>query len=646
MQFKYPQILYFLGLLVIPILIHLFQLQKFEKVTFTNVAFLKKLKLQTRKSSRLKKWLILATRLLLLTAIIIAFAQPYFSNTTKKNTKHFFIYLDNSLSLKSKGTKGDLLPIAAQEIIENSSNNSKYTLLTNTNFYRNIDSDQLKKELLNIKPSTQKTGIKNILLRAKDYNQNHPTSTIIISDFQNTKPVDFEHIPQNTSLVQILPEQKDNISIDSIALENTASNNLILQVFLKNQGAEKTEIPISLFNDKTLINKQSFSIDKNTDTQISFTIPKTNLFLGKIKLNIADTYDFDNTFYFTIEENDKIPVLAIGENNDFLNRIYTNDEFSFTSATEKSVNYATISKQQLIILNSLVDIPQALLTALINYSNDGGNLVIIPNTKSNINSYNSLFRGLKLGKINELKNDTLKITKIQYQHPIYKSVFKKEINNFQYPSIYKYYTSNFINSSAMLLLENQKAFIQQIKNKNASIFWVASSLDTKASNFTNSPLIVPTFYNIGILSLQHPKLFYRNGEENIIELNKQLGKDEIVNINTTNNSFIPLQRVFQNKVQLTTNEQPSNPGFYNIKQEEKTLKSIAFNVSALESKLNFLDLKSIDFKDQNIIISNEVKQTLEKINSDNKVHWLWQWFLILAIVSLLLEILILKFFKP
>ena len=58
MQFKHPEILYFLVFLTLPILVHLFQLQKFKKTPFTNVAFLQKLVLQTRKSSKLKKWII------------------------------------------------------------------------------------------------------------------------------------------------------------------------------------------------------------------------------------------------------------------------------------------------------------------------------------------------------------------------------------------------------------------------------------------------------------------------------------------------------------------------------------------------------------------------------------------------------------
>ena len=60
-QFNNPKILYVLFALLIPILVHLFQLRKFQKTEFTNVKFLKEISLQTRKSSQIKKWLILLT---------------------------------------------------------------------------------------------------------------------------------------------------------------------------------------------------------------------------------------------------------------------------------------------------------------------------------------------------------------------------------------------------------------------------------------------------------------------------------------------------------------------------------------------------------------------------------------------------------
>jgi hypothetical protein len=109
MQFKNPEILYLLILLIIPILVHLFQLQRFVKIPFTNVQFLKNIEQQTRKSARIKKWLILITRMLIFACIIIAFAQPYFSDFSSDKKFNTSIYLDNSFSMQAKGENGELL---------------------------------------------------------------------------------------------------------------------------------------------------------------------------------------------------------------------------------------------------------------------------------------------------------------------------------------------------------------------------------------------------------------------------------------------------------------------------------------------------------------------------------------------------------
>ena len=119
MQFKHPELLYALLLLIIPILIHLFQLRRFQKVEFTNVQFLKNIVIQTRKSSQLKKWLTLITRLCLLAFIILEFAQPFTSKSDAFNSElENVIYLDNSFSMQAKGNKGELLKRAVQDLLE------------------------------------------------------------------------------------------------------------------------------------------------------------------------------------------------------------------------------------------------------------------------------------------------------------------------------------------------------------------------------------------------------------------------------------------------------------------------------------------------------------------------------------------------
>ena len=154
MHFKHPEILYFLFLLLVPILVHLFQLRRFKTEYFTNVRFLKKLTIESRKSSKIKKRLLLATRLLLLTALILAFAQPYFEAKDHKNANNeLYIILDNSFSMQAKGNRGELLKRAVQELLEETPENSTFSLLTNEENFWNTDIKSIQNDLQNLKYS-------------------------------------------------------------------------------------------------------------------------------------------------------------------------------------------------------------------------------------------------------------------------------------------------------------------------------------------------------------------------------------------------------------------------------------------------------------------------------------------------------------
>lgn len=648
MQFKNPEVLYFLALLIIPIIIHLFQLQKFVKVPFTNVAFLQKLIQENRKSSRIKKWLILTTRILLFFAIIFTFSQPYFSNQKSTKKQHTFLYLDNSLSLNTNGKKGNLLQVSAQEIIENASKKNSYSLLTNDNFFEEITYSELKNKLLNIQISSKKLDFSNILLKISSHTKkktNTLSKNILISDFQITYKSKFTNVTPVFSAIKLKSSTKNNISIDSVYTEKTNINNFIINVVVKNQGNKKNNIPIAIFNDQKLISKQSFSIKSDTTKTISFTIQNQPYFLGKIKITFSDTFSFDNTFFFNQNTIKKVSILSIGNKAEFLSKIYTKDEFNFTQSSLQNVNYNTIQKQQLIILNELEKIPEILTKSLLEFSKKGGNIVIIPNNKSKVISYNNFLEKAANSKMQFKVSDTLKITTINYNHPLFKNVFSKKVNNFQYPNTSNYYPILSKNSSKIISFENNLPFISQIKSTDSNIYYFSSSLNRNNSNFLNSPLIVPVFYNFGKLSFQHSKLYYFLDEENKIDIDTSLKKDEILKISKSNFSFIPPQQTYQNKVSITTKDQPLETGFYNISSKKDTLKTIAYNNPKSESLLNFIDLIELKKTNNNIQVFSSVTEAFSDLNEKNKVHWLWKWFLALAIVSLLLEILILKFYK-
>src|SRR5687767_13764757 len=112
MRFLYPSFLFALLAIAIPIIIHLFNFRKFKKIYFPNVRFLKEVKLETQSKSRLKHLLVLASRILAITFLVLAFAQPYIPASEKeiiKGEQTISIYIDNSFSMAALGKNGTLL---------------------------------------------------------------------------------------------------------------------------------------------------------------------------------------------------------------------------------------------------------------------------------------------------------------------------------------------------------------------------------------------------------------------------------------------------------------------------------------------------------------------------------------------------------
>src|SRR5579859_2003990 len=72
MHFLFPAFLFALAALAIPVIIHLFNFRRYQKVYFSNVQFLKEIQEQQSSLKNLKERLILASRMLALAFLILA----------------------------------------------------------------------------------------------------------------------------------------------------------------------------------------------------------------------------------------------------------------------------------------------------------------------------------------------------------------------------------------------------------------------------------------------------------------------------------------------------------------------------------------------------------------------------------------------
>ncbi|GGD97923.1 BatA domain-containing protein [Planktosalinus lacus] len=640
MQFKNPELLYALLLLVIPIIVHLFQLRKFRKTPFTNLKFLKAVSIQTRKSSKIKKWLVLFSRLLALACIILAFAQPYF--TTKENFKsetETVLYIDNSLSLQAKGSQGELLKMVAQQLYKNQNLPDEISWFSNNNSSIKSKSEELKSTILEIDYSPNTLSYSEALLKAQSLfsnNQNSQKNLIWISDFQGQQNFP-ENNPENINIttVQLTPSNTNNLSVDSVYVSAINSTTLELTVSLSNFGEPVENVPIALFENEELIARTSVELKKNQSETATFEIEDIN-FNGRIDITDQSVL-FDNQLFFNINKKNNIKVLSINQENDaFLNKIYTSDEFDFQSQNINSLDFNAIQEQNTIILNGLSELNPPLQNALLSFSENGGTLVIIPALEIDKSSYNQFLNSLNIGAINTDITNKKQITTIHFSHPIYQNVFENSVTNFQYPQV-ENSISILQRHTPVLTFEDNNDFLMQKVNT----FLFTASLQSENSNFTNSPLVVPTFYRIAKQSLPLPNLYYSIGKFNEFAVAASLPQDHILNIKNKTTNFIPLQQNTSNKVLITTTDQPEIAGIYGVFDKDSLLQNVSYNYSREESKLNYMNAENWT----NTATSNSIEAAFEKLAASDNISEYWKWFVIFALFFFIVELILLKVLK-
>lgn len=641
MQFKHPEILYFLFLLVIPILVHLFQLRRFKTVYFTNVKLLKELQTQTRKSSKIKKWLLLVTRLLVLTCLIIAFAQPYFKhqNTPKKGNE-LIIVLDNSFSMQAKGPKGELLKRSIQELLEELPENQSFSLLTNSELYWDTDIKSIQKELQNLDYSALPFQLDYLLNQVEIKKKQVPKDYIIITDAIQAESKKAIELAQNNSVYFIQPkaENLSNISIQNVAISQVMDQFYELKINLQSFGSKKREIPLSVISSGKKLATTLVQIDKS-NKEIKLTIPKKDI---QATIHIEDqSLAYDNDFYLSISKPEKAALLAIGSlaQNNFLDRIFTAEEFNFKSTELKSLDYNQIENQEAIVLNELDDLPLALGTTLKTYYEKGGTIIFIPNKNnipSTLNNFVANFGSLKYGMLSSTEK---KITTINFSHPLYQAVFKNKVTNFQYPKVKSSF--GLTGNTAVLHYEDQSIFMGSSTNQLGNFYAFAAPINKQNSNFQNAPLIVPTLYNMGQNQSKTGINAYTIGENQSLILETVLTKDEAVAIQNNDYSFIPLQQILNAKCKLTFGDYPEKAGNYEVIKDEESLKKISFNFARTESDITAINSGIFD----TFTKVNNIATVLNDIASERSSSEIWKWFLFGTLLLLCTELLIQKLIK-
>jgi len=680
MQFLYPNFLWAMATLAIPIIIHLFNFRKYKTVYFSNVAFLQNIRKETKSRSTLKNLIILLLRLLVLASLVLAFARPYIpanNKTELAETPYIAIYVDNSFSMDAEGKFGILLEsakIKVKEITENFTNNARYLLITNEfnlKHQRFVSSDQLLEWITQINSTHITRSIDDIikkgvgLLNASD--TSHTKQMFLLSDFQkNMFHSSNLNLPENMQVFAFpfINESTNNLFIDSLWFESPGhfkGKQEEVHIIIKNLSNESyNEIPIQLFINDSISSSVAFSIAPNSTKKI--TIPfakwKSGIYSAHVELNDYPI-TFDNKLYFNFEIRDKKNVMIISEPNNinYFSALFKDDEL--IKATEFYLNnipYNTFENYQVIILNGLTNIPSGLASQTILYAKNGGSIIFIPEADGNLDSYKQITDRIKGVTFEKYLNQEGIISKIDLKNDLFKSVFSDGLSDVQLPKYKGFFPITIQQQTATKsVFESESGFplFVNIKLDKGQFYLSGLPLANNITDFSTHPLFVPVFYNLALFASTQSELYYwiHPGliTKSIIP-SSGIGDFDLEAI-ASNISLKPNYNISGQQIILYPDIDKIDAGHYKLKQGNSSIDYVSFNYDRSESDIKYYTNKELEerFKTigvKNISLIDPNSNNLDaSIRNHSQGKPLSQIFLWLTVVAIITEIILLRFSK-
>ncbi len=675
MQFLYPQFLWALLALAIPIIIHLFYFRRFKKVYFTNVKFLKEIKEETSARRKLKNFLVLLSRLLAFAALILAFAQPFLPQDTevKKGEKAVSVYIDNSFSMSALSEDVPLLEKArqrAREIVEAYAVEDRFQIITSDfegRHQRLVSKEDALTLIDEIKISPAVRELSKVLNRQVQTLNTATTEnrvSYIISDFQKniTDLKDFRDTTLELNLLPLQSVQEKNISLDSAWFEAPVqminqTNTLLVKV--KNHSDEPADnIRLTIKQDGQVKPVGTLSIPANTSVtdSINLTILRTGW--QEAELSITDyPVQFDDKYYFTYNVAEEINILVIndGASSKYLNAAFKGlSYFKIKNQSANQIDYAGLASNQLIILKDLKAISSGLGSELGQYVRNGGNLLVFPGASASLDSYRSFLNSVQANELQGYEATAREVSVINTEEFIFQDVFENISRNIKLPITQGNYKVSQFGSrqeERLLTYRDGGSYLGKYALEKGHLYLCAAPLDEAVNNLVRSgEIFIPMLYKMAISSAKDQQIAYTIGKDEVLETENRITESEIVyKLKGTEEEFIPQQKAIGPSMVLGINNQIKEAGFYQLYLDEaEPLAFYGFNFDRRESELGYLNEDMLATKVgelANIIKSQSLASLTPLIGDRSRGVSFWRWCLMAALAFLLIETLLLRFWK-
>ena len=675
MQFLYPTFLWAALAIGIPIIIHLFYFRRFKKVYFTNVKYLQEIKEETSNRNKLKNLLTLLMRILAVLSLVFAFALPFFSDRkiSGQGQASVSVYIDNSQSMSSTISDVPMLELAkekARDIVNTYSDNDKFQIITN-DFKGKHQRFVSKEDAVSFIDEIEITPIVHTLeqvvtRQGQLFNgQSEPKLSYLISDFQ-TSIFDLSATMDTTVQYNLLPIRStvlQNIAIDSVWLSGPIplikqTNELVIK--LKNWGNDDAEnVRISLTENGQVkpIGTVDIPAGGSVVDTASIAISQSGVIPASVSINDYPV-TFDDTYFVTLHVPDSINILHIfdkGGTGKLLDAVFgKHAQFNIGHQSIQQLQYQTFKNYNLIVLDDITTLSSGLISELKSFVANGGKLAIFPGKNMDSNAYKLLAASLHINPFLEPKTENMEVGKINSNDFIFSDVYLRISDNLKLPKVNFYYPLTNIQqipTTHLLTLRDGSPYLVKNSVEKGQVFTCVAPLDKTYNDLVLNPeVFVPMLFKMAISTTVHKPISYTITNNVVVETESKFTlNDEILEINGPS-KFIPGISQGYNHVLLNFGDQATKEGFYDLMKDKSVVDKFALNYDRKESNLAFETddtLKAFCDGTTNVtFFGSEMLANLSDTvgDADRGGSW-WKYGLIAALLFLLIESLLLRYYK-